>query len=172
MTWGLLLILIGVELNLVDSFRVDTARHQTFGRANLSSGPFEDVLVRKSARNCNPETVTRCRGSRFPTSTQQRRAGFASNSTSFPYSTPNYRRTYEQPIRRNSADRIQQPENRVTDQIPESVRNAGYASNYSSNEDANSRFGGQKMITPPSWFCWPPIFLGAVLFPVRASSNV
>ena len=68
---------------------------------------------------------------------------FSSESRNL-YTTPNYQRP------RNSG-------------VP--VYPSGYGNNPLPNPAvAKNQTGLQKMITPPSWFCWPPIFLGAVFF--------
>ena len=161
-TWGLLLIFVGVQLNLVDSF-VLTPRATKFWKSKLTSGPFENAggpnqfAGRQQGQPLQGQSFSDQYAS-------GRRAAPSARGSSFPYSTPNYRR-----FRGNSGGQgIYQagfnnnPQNRFGNNG--SIRNAGYGNpgNANPNQPA-SRFAGQKMITPPSWFCWPAIFTGAVL---------
>jgi hypothetical protein len=130
MTWGLLLILIGVQLNLVESFVLSpqatsywNKRWSGFGMDTvpgnylaISNGYFRDSVI-------------------TPRNIQITKNQLADN----PYVTPSYQR-------------------------PRFSGLPVYQSSYSNQLAALPSADLQKMITPPSWFCWPPIFLGSVLF--------
>lgn len=146
MTWGGLLILIGVELNLVDSV-VLTPRATQFWNNKLSSSPFEDDGIEFAD---SPFALASQRPGTSGSSFSDQYA----TRNSFPYSTPNFRR--------NRSDSRGVLGGR-------SIRSAGYGNTGNAENLANSigrqtQLADQKMITPPSWYCWPPIFLGAVLF--------
>ena len=160
MTWGLLLILIGVQLNLVDSF-VLTPRATKFGRANC---PPVHLRMPAEISLQTDNGAKSCRDSPFRISTHPAPLRPLQFIGQLPYSTPNYRRI------RSSGRGVFQAGYRNNPQSGfdnnGSFRNAGYAGapNPNNFDTASNRFAGQKMLTPPSWFCWPPVFLGAVLF--------
>jgi len=139
MIWGLLLIFVGVELNLVNSV-VLTPRASRFWESRLSASPFEDGLG-----------GTASSGSPFSRASQRTAYGQSFSDqygarNNFPFSTPSSRSYRNGSPFGNS-----------------NFRSAGYDSSAVVGT-VSTEFGDQKMITPPSWYCWPPIFLGAVLF--------
>ena len=164
MTLGLLLIFTGVQLNLVDSF-VLTPRATKFWKSKLTSGPFENAGGPNQFAGGQQGQLLQ--GQSFSNQyAAGRQSGRSAGGSSFPYSTPNYRRfrgnsggqgIYQAGFNNNQQNRFGNGNNG-------SARNAGLGNNGVANPNqAASRFAGQKMITPPSWFCWPAIFAGAVL---------
>ena len=141
MTWGLLLILVGVQLNLVESF-VLSPRATQFWNNRVTNQQLQTVPGNYVAtsngyfQGSNSTTVTQYGNQRF-NSVQRNR---------YPYSTPNYQRY---------------PSSRVP----------VYQSSYATSAANGGELGPQKMLTPPTWFCWPPIFLGSVLFLYGAASR-
>ena len=155
MTCGLLLILIGVQLNLVDSF-VLTSRATKFWKSKLSSSPFEDE---GGGAASNPVGLQASRQPAPGTSFSNQYAA----RPNFPYTTPNYRR-YRNGGRGLFQTGARNSQNRLNNG---NFQNAGFGSpvnGVAANAASQPRFPGQKMITPPTWICWPPIFLGAVIF--------
>lgn len=141
MTFGLLLILIGVQLNLVESFVLTPrATAKWNNRTNRSVlGTTETVpgnyrVTSNGYFQSSEAARNRLNGNAFQ----------ANNQRDYTYSIPSYQRA-------------------PTSQVP------AYQSSYGRPANANigavAAYGGpQKMLTPPPWFCWPPIFLGSVLF--------
>ena len=114
MTGGVLLVLLGIQLNFVDTY-VMSSQFTDFCNERFSAPLFlEEVPVAQ-------EESTNF-GSGF---------GFGNNNQN-----------------------LSQP-------IPTSQ--ASFSMN-ALDEDTASGSGELKQITPPSWMCWPLIFLGAVLF--------
>ncbi len=145
MTSGLLLILVGVQLNLVESFVLTprATRHwnnRTTGGGGGGGGQLETV----------PGNYRLTSNGYFQSANAAQQygnsGGYQNNfQRDYTYSTPSYQQ--------NSTSRV-----------------PAYQSSYGASSTAQStsavgRLGGpQKMLTPPPWFCWPPIFLGSVLF--------
>lgn len=127
MTSGLLLILTGVQLNLVESF-VLTPRATEFWNERVNGGDLEIVPADYKDRGNGYFTNSTTRSfSRSSTA----------NQNGFPYSVPSFQRF------RTGAQSV------------------------GSNFD-----GRHKMITVPTWFCWPPIFLGAAMFLFGAAGRL
>ena len=132
MTWGLLLILVGVQFNLVESF-VLTPRATEVWNNRWNGYPNETV----------------------PGDYQITSNGYFQSSNGNNFSNPNYRSpqtTSSTPYAMPNYQRFQ------NSSVP------AYRASFG-NPIAGNRYGGpQKMLTLPNWFCWPPIFLGSVLF--------
>ena len=116
MTWGVLLILIGVELNLVNSV-VLTPRATKFLKNKMSYSPFENE-------------------------------GSGASNGSFSFANGSNDQSYSN----------QGNERRGL--FGTTYQNVGFGI----SGDSPTGLAIQKKITPPSWYCWPPMFLGAVLF--------
>ena len=174
MTWGLLLIFFGVQLNLVNSF-VLTPRATKFWKSKLSSSPFEGGgggRLAAAGNQFGPSGQNQFAPNQFAAQGRQpilQGTSFSNqyaNRTNFPYSTPNYRRV------RSDGGGVFQSGFRNDPNLNNQAgpfRNAGFGNPVNGSGPIDNlagglnRFPGQKMITPPTWFCWPPIFLGAVM---------
>ncbi len=116
MTNGILLVLLGMQLNLVDTY-VMTPKFTDFWNERFSGPLFSE------------ETSV-------PQVAQQESSGFMS---SFGFGTP-------------QSNSLAVPTSQA------SFSNDNLASNTTVSDESLKQF------TPPSWLCWPLIFLGAVLF--------
>ncbi len=135
MTWGTLLILVGVQLNLIESF-VLTPQATDFWNRRTAIGPVETV----------PGNYAAAGNGYFPGSNSSWTSRLTNSSQSgFPFTTPDYQRSAQS-------------------------NTSSWTSPFRSPSYTNT-IGSQKLVTPPSWFCWPPIFLGAVLFLFGAASH-
>ncbi len=135
MTVGILFILIGIQLSLVESFvltpKATDFWNNRFNRYKHQTVPGDYVATSDGYfRGANPPP----------------RQNIDAARNSYPYSTPSYQRY---------------PNSRVP----------SYQSAYRQNPNAAAFNGPQKMVTPPSWFTWPPIFLGSVLFLYGAATR-
>ncbi len=135
MTWGTMLILVGVQLNLIESF-VLTPQATDFWNRRTAADQFETV----------PGNYVETGNGYFAGSNSSWTSRLTNSSqSSFPFTTPDYQRNGQS-------------------------NGSSWTSPFSS-PSYTSASGSQKLITPPTWFCWPPIFLGAVLFLFGAASN-
>ena len=135
MTWGTLLILIGIQLNLVESFVLS---------------PKATELWNNRMTQYNLETVPRdyiatSNGYYRGSNTQLANNGFRTATSNYRSSIPTYQ-SY------NSSAAV-------------------YQSSFDRTGIAGRNGAPQKLLTPPSWLCWPPIFLGSVLFLYGAASK-
>ena len=147
MTSGLLLILIGVQLNLVESFVLTPrATSKWNSRAIRGNGGTLETVPGNYQVTSNGyfQSSQQAANNRYNGNGYQ-----ANNQRDYTYSIPSYQR-------------------------PQNSRVPAYQSSFGTpaiaNNSAVSPYGGaQKMLTPPRWFCWPPIFLGSVLFLLGAA---
>ena len=140
MTWGILLILIGVQLNLVDSYVLTPQATKYWTRKSNTGRNIETV-----PGNYVATSNGFYQGSNNST-TQLANQSYNSGRENYRYSTPRYQR--------------------YNSQVPV------YQSTFGGPAVAGQLAGAQKMLTPPSWFCWPPIFLGSVLFLYGAANRI
>lgn len=147
MTSGLLMILVGVQLNLVESFVLTPRATQHWNKRTNNSagggngaGTLETVPGNYRATSNGYFQSSEALNNRSRTgSTYQ-----ANNQRDYTYSIPSYRRS-------------------PSSSVP--TYQSSYGSPAITNNSTVSAYGGpQKMLTTPSWCCWPPIFLGSVLF--------
>lgn len=125
MTTGIVLILVGIQLNLVETY-VMTPRFTKFWNERFTAPLYttEDVIQDPSGR-----------------------IAYRAPSTANPSGYSNY------PF---NAGRYQD----YTSGTP--ALQASWSQLASSTKEV--ALGTQKQITPPSWLCWPIIFMGAVIF--------
>ena len=138
MTAGILLVLVGVQLNLVESYVLTPRATQAWDQRVQLNYDYEVV-----PGNYQATTNGYFRGSDIVTANSNGSQSIGSNFTTaqpnvLPYSTPSYQRS--------------------------SQRVPAYQASYAQPAVAGNYAGSQKMVTPPKWFCWPPIFLGSVMF--------
>ena len=177
-TTGVLAILLGIQMNFVDSFvltpratkfwqsRFKSSVFQTQPLDNLASGlpnlngsDTRGYLPNADSNNTafaqNPAYRAQQYGRQYaPQQYQQYSRSFARNN--YPFNTPNYanRQSFLPGNNRSAFSGGAVPA------LP-----AGYSSAGPLNQVANiGQFGPAKTITPPRWISWASIFLGAVLF--------
>ena len=125
MTTGIVLILVGIQLNLVETY-VMTPRFTKFWNERFTAPLYttEDVIQDPSGRIAYraPSTPT------------------APGYSNYPFSAGRYQD--------------------YTSGTP--ALQASWAQRASSQPKTAA--GTQKQVTPPSWLCWPIIFMGAVIF--------
>ena len=136
MTVGCVLILVGVQLNLVESL-VLTPTATGFLNERLTD-PFETV----------PAVAGSFPGNNANASNNVYYAPQSNSRNNYPFNTPNY--TSRQLNTRTSAY--------------SAGYSGGTLSAATGNNLSGGYFGSQRMITPPPWLCWPIIFLGGVTF--------
>lgn len=178
-TTGVLAILFGIQLNMVDSF-VLTPRATKFWQSRLNNPVFRTQPLQNTVAgipNLNGQNVNGYLPNRPLPNTnlpnanqpyaqrpaiggqqygsqqyQQYSRSYARNN--YPFNTPNYSGRTGLP----SFNR--QGYSGATNALP-----AGYTSANPLNRYANTGLlGPQKTVTPPKWISWASIFLGAVLF--------
>ena len=175
-TTGVLAILLGIQMNFVDSF-VLTPRATKFWQSRFRSNavfqtqPLNGIAGAPAINGSNTSGYVpnarpaanlpyaqnpayagqQQRGQLY----QQYSRSYARNN--YPFNSPNYAgSTAGLP----SFNRPGLNNNNTTSALP-----VGYASANQPNQFAGpGLFGPQKTITPPKWISWASIFLGAVLF--------
>jgi len=141
MTCGLLMILVGVQLNLVESFVLTpratakwNSRTITDGIRSTETVPGNYRVTSNGYFQSSEDARNRLNGNAYQ----------ANNQRDYTYSIPSYQRA-------------------PTSRVP--AYQSSYGTPANANTGAVAAYGGpQKMLTPPPWFCWPPIFIGSVLF--------
>ena len=144
MTLGILLVLVGIQMNLVESFVLTPRATYAWNNRVLLNYKYETV-----PGNYIQTTNGYFRGSDVVASNNIAGSGrdfTTSQPNLVPYSTPTYQRS---------------PGARVP----------AYQSSYDRGAVAGNYAGPQKMLTPPRWFCWPPVFLGTVVFLFGAATR-
>ena len=144
MTTGILLVLIGIQLNLVESYVLTPRATEAWNQRILLNYDYE-VVPGNYAATSNGYFRGSDAGSSNNRGTSNRNFTVA-KPNAFPYSTPSFQR--------NNSGRV-----------------PVYRSAYGRPAIAGNYAGPQKMVTPPNWFCWPPIFLGSVMFLFGAASR-
>lgn len=183
-TTGVLAILLGIQLNFVDSFmltpkatkfwqsRFKSSVFQTqplnnvAGVPNLNGSDNRGFIPNTNLPNANPGNAAFVQNPAFQAQQygaqqyagqqyQQYSRSYARNN--YPFNTPNY--ASRRPIL-PSANRSGAFGGGATQALP-----VGFSNTNPLNQVAGSQlFGPQKTITPPKWISWASIFLGAVLF--------
>ncbi len=136
MTVGCVLILVGVQLNLVESL-VLTPTATGFLNERLTD-PFETVPAATGSYSRNNAYASN-NGYYAPQSNSR---------NNYPFSTPNY-----------TNRQLNTPTSAYT-----AGYSRGTLTGATGNNASGGYFGSQRMITPPPWLCWPVIFLGGVTF--------